>query len=721
MGVRGLTTFIQNRSKSYLEPYELHDTYLVIDGNCISCQMYRWHCKCNDCYGGDYDKYARVVTRFFQLLKDCNVTPLVIFDGAYEKRKMRTVYERLKDRIAAANNLNSYTEGAVSLFPLFMRELFVDILLKMGVKTVRCDFECDTDAAYLARKMQCPLLSYDSDFFIMDVLYIPFNTFNLSLSKKNGVNYIKCNIYRVDKFLNSFGGMDKINLPLLGVLLGNDYVKRGVFTRFYQQLKLCKSKENEQQRTIKTLILWLKNETPESAMRKILSRFKAPSRRKVSNKIRRAIIGYYGGNPQIMQYFNLSAPISNELPSIEVPEPEEIEDDVDDELMSDEEDDVSDEEDEEALPVFKFTKPFYFRDNYRNCLYPACFMEMLTTHFYYGIPQIEDFSREHSHAICIPILAVLHKILTFPDASDLVCVTRGRYSGYQKYLIPFCHDALPKLEEMESIDVEYRINSFLKILNLTNGICNKFPSSWHLFLISIKYWTNNSKSHIDSALIYSLILCGIVLNYIDGKIGFYRTSKSLDEKFQENDLPVETPPSPKTIINAIELIDKNNSIRCMRKLILYFQTDMKLRTSSKHFDRKIIHEFAQFQSCLLHIKYLNSILNFPFPTFIISEFYNGTFLYNMTANLFKRTDLKAYLATLLAECPAILMTVNLMAEEIFRYIGENTTEHKPSKRRKRKKRSKQVAVEKVGNVAEESGEEFVDENNFYSLLSTSSK
>lgn len=40
MGVRGLTTYIAQNAKKYLDPYELHDTQLVYDKKVLLLLLY---------------------------------------------------------------------------------------------------------------------------------------------------------------------------------------------------------------------------------------------------------------------------------------------------------------------------------------------------------------------------------------------------------------------------------------------------------------------------------------------------------------------------------------------------------------------------------------------------------------------------------------------------------------------------------------------------------
>ncbi|XP_076172624.1 inactive serine protease scarface isoform X4 [Ptiloglossa arizonensis] len=90
MGIRGLTTYIENHSDYYLKYYELCDTYLVIDGCNIYRKIYDTSENMNCKFGGDYDKYAQCVSNFFDDLKKCNVTPLVLFDGENYNTQMAT-------------------------------------------------------------------------------------------------------------------------------------------------------------------------------------------------------------------------------------------------------------------------------------------------------------------------------------------------------------------------------------------------------------------------------------------------------------------------------------------------------------------------------------------------------------------------------------------------------------------------------------------------------
>lgn len=272
MGVRGLTTYIKKNQRKYLKTHRLHNCNLIIDGNSIATQLYTRSCQ-ESAFGGDYDKYFDFVKVFFKLLSKCMVTPYVIFDGGYEKRKIKTVHKRMREKIECTRDVLPFTHSYS--FPLFMRVVFREALIEMGIRFAQNDFEADDEIAAIARQLNCPVLSYDSDFFIYDVLYIPFPTMTLetcqmeTLTSENAKYYIECKIYSVEYFVSRFGGLNRDMLPLMAAVLGNDYIQRSVFKKFYQNLNIAKGKKNHLEKRVSALLNWLQNETFQSALLRV--------------------------------------------------------------------------------------------------------------------------------------------------------------------------------------------------------------------------------------------------------------------------------------------------------------------------------------------------------------------------------------------------------------------------------------------------------------------
>jgi 5'-3' exonuclease len=348
MGVRGLTSYIAKRAEKFLEPYELHDTDLVIDGDNLASQLFKKteHRLC--AFGGNYDSYFATVVAFFAMLKKCNVKPYVLLDGGYEQKKMKTVRDRLLGRISSVKNIR-ILEGKRLAIPLMMREVFVDAMRQSNVSFYRCMFEADDEIAILARKLKCPVFSYDSDFYIHNVLYIPNVTLthkvykktvkneknyeiqiiNKSKSKRSRQNmkkvvvqdkmgppiddtpvesyyYMDCSIYQIENLVAQRKlGVEMV--PLFACLIGNDYVERRMFRKFYASIKLQRNNKNctPQQQRIEKMFEWLRNETLQSAMGKIIERMKQENRKPLIRQIKAAISGYSSEQSEAFAYFGL--------------------------------------------------------------------------------------------------------------------------------------------------------------------------------------------------------------------------------------------------------------------------------------------------------------------------------------------------------------------------------------------------------------------------------
>lgn len=680
MGIRGLTTFVTSRCDKYLLPYELHDCHLVVDGNNIASHLYKWHCTRYDCFGGDYDAYARCIAKFFTLLSECNITPLVILDGSYEDRKLKTVYHRIRERVKSGRLTKRTNAIRVQMFPLLLRDVFLEVVKRLGVKMVRCDFEADYEMACIAKKLDCPILSYDSDFFLFDVKYIPFSTVTLSVARKaKGVKSMSCQVYSVDSFLSCFKGLSKECLPLVAVLLGNDYIEWQVFEKFYQHIKLPRG-TNEQQRRIGAVIKFLQDETYESAVKKVLERIKLPTRLKVAQQLKQVTDAYICSRSLYLHY-------------LEETKPESV-------LNFD----CSIEDSTENSDV-----PKWFQTNFRLGLYPTAFMDLVLRNVYFFVPQLEDYENVCSHQISLPIVAAMHKILTSGTQEDFNYVSRANDVGVKKFTSTTSELPLPKLEEIIDITVNTAKGYLESILGFRiDPSLDSIPEAYRLYFLAVGYWFRNSTHKISHAHIYALLLSAFVLDKIDQTIGYFRSEKAFANKFKPK-------PNQKRDVCSPE-IDQQDCVNCLHELIKYFKYEDKLSNSSQNFNLHIVDAFAQFQTCFVHLKYLNCLLNNPYRDCDVANKYNGTFVYNICANLLKRNDPSVYLEEVLKQAPGALNYVKNLLCLVRNMCGSEIQAGCKQKQRRRKKESvKQVDDFKVQSGDSEDDGLF-DNNNMYALL-----
>ena len=138
---------------------------LVVDGNNVMhlLRPLDWS------NGGQYPEYRREVRKFYSVLQNSGITPIVIFDGAHnEEQKIDTRVQRRQDRI---NYINKQITSDASrpikcdghVLPILASEVYRMALHDLGIQFYVADGEADSIIARVANHYLCPV---DSDFFI---------------------------------------------------------------------------------------------------------------------------------------------------------------------------------------------------------------------------------------------------------------------------------------------------------------------------------------------------------------------------------------------------------------------------------------------------------------------------------------------------------------------------------------------------------------------------
>ena len=383
--------------------------------------------------------------------------------------------------------------------------------------------------AILARKLNCPVLSYDSDFYIFDGQYIPYVTITHKVYKKTVTsskfeveiipkkqkgqknvkrrpkkiivetgsenseqveeetyNYLDCCMYTIENLTD--GVLENDMLPLFAIMLGNDFISRKWFAKFFRNVsrRTIKKKKNlsPQQKKIYTLLNWLQHETLRSAIKKILDCVKHYQRPKLWYQIRNAMRGYKMVHSKSFEYFGFDEqPIEqddnpvlqmdldelmmsdeeaesdceeaeneeeqSDTEVLESDEPEDEDENISEcenptidnenqdadgfEVKNSDEDDFQDpnegvlsDEDEEPEPVRrkKFVFPEWFQSAYNSGSTPRFLVDIYRCRRYINYPQVEDFSGIDSNAISYPILNLLYALLHSPEIQTLYYYTR---------------------------------------------------------------------------------------------------------------------------------------------------------------------------------------------------------------------------------------------------------------------------------------------------------
>lgn len=765
MGVHGLTSYVSQKADLYLEDFQLNNCFLIIDGYSLASNLYNSSTKINSVFGGDYDKYAKVVTKFFDILKKCNVTPIVICDGGYEKKKVSTVKKRNLQRVYTFEKITPSCPNQ-QCFPLMMRHVFREKLIHLNVILFQSDFEADNEIAALAKKLDSPVLSNDSDFFIFDVQYIPLSSISFDSCEKTerGQFYIPCHIYLVDNLLRGLGGLPKTMLPLLATILGNDYIKSSQFKNFYSQLKMDKSKKTKPgQKRVKGVVNWLKNEDFDSALYKILKCLKKNVRRHVRRNISYVIKGYTNLNTPLDAYLpdevtrqfrseNVSEMIeefkmlsvwngltdsdgeeSDYEPNID--ETHNIQDDKLNESCSSFSEDSDSDSESGLIPEDECNAYLTTEQNKKTALFPSWLLEesrkgnvcpsintLLLLKIYFYVPQVEDYELPHAGIITLPILQVIIGLLELEQISYWARF-KGRYIGTRLEPIKFNAEiTFPKLSELNKLSHFERRNVILKTL-LVEGdeLIESFLPDWQLYIASIVYWMKrNDNPNIRPWHVHALLMTLLVVNVICSKIGTFWQKKTFMNRYGSK-LKVlakrtlsKQEHSDGTIIGAINAVSEDDCIIAMEYLIPYFHIDDNLNRRSRNFSRNTIHLYAQLQSCFDLANTLNSLLLMPLRRSNLSMFYNGTFLYNFTANFKSRSNILSYVENLFSKAPSIAIVYKIVYDKLNSLIPSAPKQKVKVKRNKRKVERVQEVEKDIPDASD--NEEFLDNNNKYSVL-----
>lgn len=239
MGISGLTTFMEFNPQLAKE-FPLHSTRVGIDGNSLYHFIF-YDNQVDSLHGGDYDRYALKIREFFSLLHTCNIQPYVVLDGGNEPDGMKfdTIQNRMKHRLKLVNQLATDEKGIFNVMPILAFDTFKAVLQEIKIPLAVCDFEADKEIGLLANKLNCPVLSKDSDFYILPITAgfihldcVVFTVQKTRMENKSSEYFLPARLYHVDNFVNFFPSLGTKVLPLLASLLGNDYVKTKIFKSF---------------------------------------------------------------------------------------------------------------------------------------------------------------------------------------------------------------------------------------------------------------------------------------------------------------------------------------------------------------------------------------------------------------------------------------------------------------------------------------------------------
>ena len=186
---------------------------LVVDGNQFCHQTCDFLTNVKHPRSGSPTNYAmffEYVTKILHKFKRCGIEPYFIFDGVDKRKKLSSEYRK---RAVSKNSI-----------PTLVYTVFFNALREMEVKMYVADGEGDVTCAEVANFFKCPVLSFDSDFFLFDIPggYIDFKTCLSENIFDSDSATLKAEIYYRKEFVNYHFSSDNNDLIFLyPAIIGN--------------------------------------------------------------------------------------------------------------------------------------------------------------------------------------------------------------------------------------------------------------------------------------------------------------------------------------------------------------------------------------------------------------------------------------------------------------------------------------------------------------------
>ncbi|XP_007935600.1 protein asteroid homolog 1 [Orycteropus afer afer] len=649
MGIRGLMSFVEDHRNEFFTDLKLRDTKIIIDGYAL------FHRLCFNSnlelqYGGDYDSFTDVVQEFFESLFACNICPYVVLDGGCDisDKKLTTLKDRAREKIQMAHSLSIGGGGCVC--PLLIREVFIQVLIKLQVCFVQCFSEADQDIVTLANHWNCPVLSSDSDFCIFDLKagFCPLNGFqwrNMNTIKGTQNYYIPATCFSIDAFCHHFSNMNKALLPLFAVLCGNDYINLPIVEAFLSKIRLpvgATSLKGRRHHRVVGLLNWLSCfDDPTEALDKVLKFLPKKDRENVKELLCCSMKQYQQSHVKLQDFFQHGAYVCPDSLNLSLPEWVLV-----------------------ALAKGQLS-PF---------ISDALVLRRTILH-----TQVENMQQPNAHRIAQSIRQIIYGILlnTWPHlentswnvsspqplaVSEVERVHKSiKTSIVQAVKLPEDHSDLNKLMELP---LEKREMLLLETLKVKRTILDPIPTSLRLPIAVSCYWLQHAEAKAKLHHVQALLL-GML-------IGPLHAIKSPDKEDVRED-------------GAKMLYKEFHRVREQARL-------------RRRLDLDTAHVFCQWQCCLQMVVYLNQLLSAPLPEPDLTRVYSGTLVHGLCQELRASTSVE----TLLSMCPE--------AKQLYEHMFNAMQLHAPpelflpkgksnSKKKRRKKPSTNCPKSRVGTTS----------------------
>lgn len=585
--------------------------------------------------------YAQVVREFFANLDKCNITPILVFDGSVIGKqstkdqlvlKERAIYQRGLERFQVAKCATEHAPNERIALPQTINHVFKNILSDMGIQRIQCPYEADTHIARIANDLNCPVLTNDSDFIIYSLplgfIMIDLFPYKKIATNKQGANCIQCCIYSQSRLIKCIPGLKPDSMPLLSILLGNDYVEAGTFDRIINSI--CNQPytgalvaETWSHRKIANLLTWLKNTTLDGAIEYVLNELQSGSRDRLRHIIKILLRNY-----RIEETDNFESELQEVYPA-----------------------DPKTTSGPDLMPAAYLRKLFETSD-----LSPMA-LDVVFRNTFYNYAIIDDFQLPSSSYVKYRPWSLAITLLRAKSYNNLTTYRRqieaekDAFHVFDRIRDEYCKIVIRTIEELDNFGSLEHVNCY-SMITLEPAL--KKPMLMACFRYNndeLNLFTETLSQVFTDDFIRESSLCFILVKYI-----------GLETKMNPKPQFVDALMLTMFFYAALAGQLNKNSIQDSQ----YGQLLLKLRPhsiknngrqyeSSPTLYRRVVHFISQLQSAYVAYCLVNSLLNHVFQVPRYEKFLNSTLIFRLT-KLMRIGEFK--LGTLCQEIPILLDVCN---------------------------------------------------------------
>ncbi|XP_053605566.1 uncharacterized protein LOC128672444 isoform X2 [Plodia interpunctella] len=572
-----IRTFCKYLDQEELRDHTLKDCTVVVDGQNFFYNLYQ-KSGLPSVYGCESDKYADFLRKFLGIFKKSKIRCVFIFKGGHLDINYK--FRRLEDRSWISN----WSEEHYFAQPVFMKELYKQILDEIGMEYAICEYEAKAEVIAFAKKYKCPIVSYDIEFCFSGVPYIPYSTINECEGQG-----VKCGLFNLQNFMKKYN-LNNDKLAIFIALTDENIFEENYFIHLFESLNMPNSLYK---RNI-CLLKWLGRLPLQRALNTI------------NNYVERDLF-----NEKILEAKKyLIRTESTGTPTKYI-------------------------EDNKNMDVTELD-PNWFEKGVTMGRIPINYVNLYRNNIYFGAWTIEDVNADDSLLLSLDIIKYAFNLLTnFEKKEFTFCDKNNKKHVISSIITAFGVTKKPEYnannspfengwDQAKKLDLfEYFLQESLQDLN--HAALQRCPEDMRLLMIALVYFSR--RKTIDT----TDIVCGVLLSYVMLGVVFVKIPNNIEYDIEITKKPLHDTSTKKESVNEKDCVIAN------RILESYFK--MNQRESQTIFSEKLIHPFVEFQHCLVQINNLNDLCGCTYKPTKYNMTFNGTFIYKL---MFEATsDLEA--------------------------------------------------------------------------------